>query len=423
MFLLKGATVFISNKFEKTDILIKGGLISKIGINIPKPTDADSICFENSEKLICLPGFVDVHTHLREPGFFYKESIASGTLAGASAGYTALCSMPNLNPVPDSLENLFVQKEIIDKTAKINVYPYGAITVGQKGQELADLEGMAPYVVGFSDDGHGVQNDEIMLKAMKLAKRLGKPIVAHCEDNSLLKGGYIHDGVYSKAHNHKGICSESEWKQLERDIELVRLSGTKYHVCHISTKESVQLIRKAKAEGLNISAETAPHYLVLTEENLKESGNFKMNPPLRSESDRAALIEGLIDGTIDVIATDHAPHSDEEKAKGLEKSAFGVIGLETAFSVLYTKLVKTNLLSMERLVDAMCIKPRLLFGLGNGQIKEGEPANLAVIDLSKKWLVKGKECLSKGSSTPFEGETLYAKNLYTFLNGEIVWKS
>ena len=420
MFLLKGGKILTPNGYQKVDILIDRGCISKIDTEIDKVSSVETL---NITDLLVVPGFVDAHVHLREPGFFYKESILTGTLCAASAGYTAVMPMPNLNPVPDSVENLKVELDIIKRDAKIKVYPYGAITVGQKGEEVADLEGMAKDVIGFSDDGHGVQKNNMMKEAMLIAKRLNKPIVAHCEDNTLLEGGYIHKGQYAKTHGHKGICSESEWKQVERDIELVRETGVQYHVCHVSTKESVQLIRKAKAEGVNITAETAPHYLVLTEDDLQENGRFKMNPPVREEADRRALIEGVRDGVIDIISTDHAPHSDEEKSKGLEKSAFGVIGLDTAFPVLYTKLVETGELSLSRLIEAMSVRPREIFKLDGGKIEEGAIADLAILDLNEQWQVKGKDSFSKGSATPFEGWVLDSKNVYTILNGEIIWKS
>ena len=304
-----------------------------------------------SKKYIIVPGLCDVHVHFREPGFSYKETIASGSAAAAHGGYTAVCTMPNLDPVPDSAEHLQVQLDAIKCGAAIKVLPYGAITVGERGEKLADMEAMSDKVCAFSDDGKGVQNDEMMREAMTAAKRLGKIIAAHCEDNSLLFGGYIHDGEYAKAHGHRGISSASEYKQIERDLRLAEETGCAYHVCHISTKESVELIRQAKARGVDVTCETAPHYLVLCDEDMQEDGRFKMNPPLRSLEDKQALIEGIKDGTIDMIATDHAPHSAEEKGRGLEKSLMGVVGLETAFPVLYTELVTKNIITLERLVE------------------------------------------------------------------------
>ena len=321
--------------------------------------------FDSSEYVI-FPGFCDVHVHFREPGFSYKETIATGSRAAARGGYTAVCTMPNLNPVPDSVENLRVQRRLIEETACIHVYPYGAITIGEQGEALSDLEGMAPDVVGFSDDGRGVQSDDLMRQAMLRAKALGKPIVAHCEVNSLLRGGYIHDGDYAKAHGHRGICSESEWGQIARDLQLVKETGCAYHVCHVSAKKSVALIRKAKAEGLDVTCETGPHYLVMDDSDLQEDGRFKMNPPLRGKEDREALIHGILDGTIDMIATDHAPHSAEEKSRGLEKSAFGIVGIETAFPILYTCLVKPGILSLNKLLELLCVNPRRRFGLPLG---------------------------------------------------------
>ena len=359
-----------------------------------------------------LPGFCDVHVHFREPGFSYKETIKSGSIAGANGGYTSVCTMPNLNPVPDSKENLQIQLDLIKKDAVIEVIPYGAITVGQKGEELADMVKMAENVVAFSDDGRGVQSTEMMKNAMLTAKKLNKIIVAHCEDNSLLNGGCIHDGEYAKLNNHKGICSESEWGQIKRDIELVKETGVKYHVCHISTKESVELIRQAKKDGVDITCETAPHYLIFNDMNLKDSGDYKMNPPIRSEEDRQALIQGIVDGTIDMIATDHAPHSSEEKSKGLKGSLNGIVGLETAFPILYTYLVKTGVITLEKLVDLMSTNPRKRFNI---------PLNgYSVWDLDKKYTIDEKNFKSMGKSCPFKGLEVYGERQITVINDEIV---
>ena len=360
------------------------------------------------------PGFCDVHVHFREPGFSYKETIASGSLAAAAGGYTHVCTMANLNPVPDSVENLQLQLDLIRDTACIHVYPYGAITVGEQGRELADLSGMAPNVAGFSDDGRGVQSEEMMRSAMEQAKALDKIIVAHCEVNELLHGGYIHDGEYAKAHGHKGICSESEWKQIERDLKLVKEIGCKYHVCHISTKESVDIIRKAKAEGVNVTCETGPHYLVMDDSFLQEDGRFKMNPPLRSKEDREALVAGIVDGTIDMIATDHAPHSAEEKSKGLAGSAFGVVGIETAFPVVYTHLVKTGIITMERLKELLVTNACKRFGFTTGDC-------WSVWDLDHEFTVDPQEFVSMGKATPFEGWKLYGKCLLTVCDGKPVY--
>ena len=364
---------------------------------------------------VVLPGFCDVHVHLREPGFSYKETIASGSLASARGGYTAVCSMPNLNPVPDSVEHLKAQQDIIDDSACIHVYPFASITVGQKGEVLSDLDGMAPNTIGFSDDGKGVQSTELMRDAMLKAKALGKPIVAHCEVNELLRGGYIHDGAYAKAHGHRGICSESEWMHVARDIELVKEIGVKYHVCHISTKETVDLIRKAKAEGVDITCETGPHYLVMDDSMLEEHGRFKMNPPLRSKEDREALVAGILDGTIDMIATDHAPHSAEEKGKGLEGSAFGVVGIETAFPILYTYLVKPGILSMERLIELMVINPRKRFDLPFG-------CDYSIWDLDEAYTIDPNEFISLGKATPFEGWNVNGRCLATVCDGKLIYK-
>ena len=361
------------------------------------------------------PGFCDVHVHFREPGFSYKETVKSGSLAAAHGGYTAVCTMPNINPVPDSAEHLKEEIDIIKKDALIHVYPYGAITVGEKGEELSDLSGMAKDVVAFSDDGRGVQNESLMRSAMEEAKRLGKIIVAHCEDNSLLRGGYIHDGAYAKEHGHKGICSESEWGPIARDIKLAKETGCPYHVCHISTKESVEIIRTAKREGVDITCETAPHYLILSDGDLKEEGRFKMNPPLRGEEDKEALLEGLIDGTVDMIATDHAPHSAEEKAKGLSGSAFGIVGLETAFPLLYTHLVKKGVLPIEKLIDLLATRPRERFSVPLGN-------DFTVWDLEQEFTVDPKDFLSMGKATPFEGARLYGECVLTVSDGKIRWE-
>ena len=369
--------------------------------------------FDSSEYVI-FPGFCDVHVHFREPGFSYKETIATGSRAAARGGYTAVCTMPNLNPVPDSVENLGVQRRLIEETACIHVYPYGAITIGEQGEALSDLEGMAPDVVGFSDDGRGVQSDDLMRQAMLRAKALGKPIVAHCEVNSLLRGGYIHDGDYAKAHGHRGICSESEWGQIARDLQLAKETGCAYHVCHVSAKESVALIRKAKAEGLDVTCETGPHYLVMDDSDLQEDGRFKMNPPLRGKEDREALIHGILDGTIDMIATDHAPHSAEEKSRGLEKSAFGIVGIETAFPILYTCLVKPGILSLNKLLELLCVNPRRRFGLPLG-------TDYSIWDLNAAYPIDPKDFLSKGRATPFAGWQVSGKCIATICDGKLVY--
>ncbi len=370
--------------------------------------------FDRSD-FVALPGFCDVHVHFREPGFSYKETVASGSLAAAAGGYTAVCTMPNLSPVPDTVAHLGEQLALIERDACIHVYPYAAITVGEAGRELSDMEGLAPHCIAFSDDGRGVQNDDMMRAAMLRAKALGKMIVAHCEVNDLLRGGYIHDGEYARAHGHRGICSESEYAQIARDLDLVREIGCAYHVCHISTKESVELIRRAKAEGLDVTCETAPHYLVLDDGDLQEDGRFKMNPPLRSPEDREALIDGLCDGTIDMIATDHAPHSAEEKAKGLEKSAFGVVGLETAFPVLYTYMVRAGVITMDKLVETLCINPRRRFGIPMGQ-------DFSIWNLDASYTVDPTHFQTMGRATPFEGHTLRGKCLLTVVDGKVVYE-
>lgn len=368
------------------------------------------------KKYIIVPGLCDVHVHFREPGFSYKETIASGSAAAAHGGYTAVCTMPNLDPVPDSAEHLQVQLDAIKRGAAIKVLPYGAITVGEKGERLADMEAISDKVCAFSDDGKGVQNDEMMREAMTAAKRLGKIIAAHCEDNSLLFDGYIHDGEYAKAHGHRGISSASEYKQIERDLRLAEETGCAYHVCHISTKESVELIRQAKACGVDVTCETAPHYLVLCDEDMQEDGRFKMNPPLRSREDKEALIEGIKDGTIDMIATDHAPHSAEEKGRGLEKSLMGVVGLETAFPVLYTELVTKNIITLDRLVELMSFKPKERFGIDTNN-------DFAVFDISEAYKIDPEDFLSMGRATPFAGREVFGRCLLTVHNGKVVYKA
>lgn len=369
-----------------------------------------------SKKYIIVPGLCDVHVHFREPGFSYKETIASGSAAAAHGGYTAVCTMPNLDPVPDSAEHLQVQLDAIKRGAAIKVLPYGAITVSEKGERLADMESISDKVCAFSDDGKGVQNDEMMREAMTAAKRLGKIIAAHCEDNALLFGGYIHDGEYAKMHGHRGISSASEYKQIERDLRLAEETDCAYHVCHISTKESVELIRQAKVRGVDVTCETAPHYLVLCDEDMQEDGRFKMNPPLRSREDKEALIEGIKDGTIDMIATDHAPHSAEEKGRGLEKSLMGVVGLETAFPVLYTELVMKNIITLDRLVELMSFKPKERFGIDTNN-------DFAVFDISEAYKIDPEDFLSMGRATPFAGREVFGRCLLTVHGGKAVYKA
>ena len=409
--IFRNATVWTQNGFAKQDAIFDGGVLSFSNSQIAPVSASEMPVFSNC---LILPGFCDVHVHLREPGFCYKETVASGTASAARGGYTAVCSMPNLNPVPDSKEHLQVQLEAIKKDAKIAVYPYGSLTVNEAGTVMADLDGMAPDAIAFSDDGKGVQDENMMRDLMLRAKKLGKMVVAHCEDNSLLFGGYIHDGTYAKEHGHRGICSESEWGPIARDLKLVKETGCAYHVCHISTKESVDLIRAAKAEGVNVTCETAPHYLVLCDEDLQEDGRFKMNPPLRSTADRAALVEGILDGTIDMIATDHAPHSVEEKARGLEKSVFGIVGLETAFPIMYTEFVKTGKMTLEKLVELMCINPRKRFGIASDE-------GFTVWNIEKEHTVNPEEFATLGRATPFAERAIFGENLLTVYNGSVVY--
>ncbi len=418
-YLLQNAQILSSGGvFRAADVLLSGGRIVSIGDRISCPADAVSI---DLHKAVLFPGFVDVHVHLREPGFSYKETIRTGTLAAAHGGFAHVAAMPNLDPVPDCAAALAVQRAIIEKDALVHVHPYGAVSVGEKGERLADLDGLAPGVIAFSDDGRGVQSESLMREAMMQCRRLGKILAAHCEDNSLLHGGYIHDGAYARAHGHRGICSESEWGPITRDLRLAEQTGCAYHVCHVSTKESVALIRAAKRRGVDVTCETAPHYLTFTDEDLQEDGRFKMNPPLRAREDRDALIEGLLDGTIDMLVTDHAPHSREEKARGLEKSAMGVVGLETSFAASYTALVQTGILPLEKLVDLMHGAPMRRFGCGT-ELAEGQPADLTAFDLTKTYTVDPETFLTMGRSTPFAGRALTGVCKLTMIGGEPVWK-
>ncbi len=419
MMLLRHGCVFINENFEKRDVLIDDGIIADIS---PSIECNDSFDLYELDNCFIFPGFADVHVHLREPGFSYKETIQTGTKAAARGGFTAVCAMPNTKPVPDNADTLSEIEKLIKKKACVDVYPYAAITIGENGGELVDFKKLVGRVAGFSDDGRGVQSRELMRLAMLEVKDAGGIIAAHCEDDTLLNGGYIHDGEYARIHGHRGICSESEWGQVKRDIELVRETGCRYHICHVSTKESVELIRKAKAEGLPISCETAPHYLTLTDMDIEEDGRFKMNPPLRSSEDRRALTEGILDGTIEVVATDHAPHSEEEKGRGLEKSLMGVVGLETAFPVLYTRLVKTGILKLEKLIGLLSTNPRRIFNLGGGEIKIGAKADLAVFNLDKHGRINPEDFLSKGRATPFAGMDIYGESVLTLHDGKIVWR-
>ena len=400
--IIKNAMVFRNNVFKTEDYFL----------NVP---DTARVSFDNSsDNIYVFPAFCDVHVHFREPGFSYKETIYSGSRSAARGGYSDVCTMPNLDPVPDCYESIMEQRKIIERDAAVNVHPYASVTVGEKGEKLSDFDALSPLCIAFSDDGRGVQSEDIMRAAMIKAKSLGKIIAAHCEDNSLLNGGYIHDGEYARLHGHRGICSESEWRPIERDIRLAKDTGCAYHVCHISCRESVELIRRAKADGVDITCETAPHYLVMNDMMLEEDGRFKMNPPIRSEDDRLALIEGIKDGTIDMIATDHAPHSAEEKSRGLEKSLMGVVGLETAFPVLYTYLVKEGIISLEKLVELMSVNPRKRFHI--------EDSGICVYDLGKEYAIDPNEFETKGRSTPFSGRKVYGENIMTVIGGKIAWR-
>lgn len=413
--LISGAKVWLGNHFETTGVIIRDGGVELVGTDLPM---SGCHIIEAGDNCCLLPGFVDMHVHFREPGLSYKETIKTGSQAAAAGGFTTVCTMPNVNPVPDSMESLQSQLDIIRDDACINVIPYASITRLRMGNELVDYQALAPFVCGFSDDGSGVQDEEVMRRAMQGIAKTGKILAAHCEVNSLLRGGYIHDGEYARRHGHRGICSESEWREIERDIRLAEETGCRLHICHISTRESVALIREAKRRGVQVTCETGPHYLTFSDADLREEGRFKMNPPIRDIADREALREGVADGTIDVIATDHAPHSAEEKAKGLEKSAMGVVGLETSFAAVYTTMVKSGLMPMERLVELMCVNPRKILGLpGADGITVGMKADLTLVDTAVEKMVEPDAFFSKGHATPYAGMTLTGAVSATWLDG------
>ena len=409
---LKNAKIYTGGSFERSDLFVTDGRL------VPASSVGGDAVFSAKvfENVVVLPGFCDVHVHFREPGFSYKETIKSGSMAAARGGYTAVCTMPNLKPAPDTKDNLNEQLDIIERDSVINVYPYATITKLQAGLELSDMDELASDAIAFSDDGRGVQSEELMIKAMEKAKSLGKMIVAHCEDNSLLRGGYIHDGEYAKQNGHAGICSESEWGPIKRDIELAKKTGCAYHVCHISTKESVALIREAKAAGVDITCETAPHYLIMNDMQLLDEGRFKMNPPIRSEEDRRALIEGILDGTIDMIATDHAPHSSEEKSKGLKGSMMGIVGIETAFPLMYTHFVKTGIITLERLIELISTNARRRFGIESDM-------GYSVWSLDTEYVIDPEKFLSMGRATPFAGARVFGENILTVLDGKLVYNN
>lgn len=415
--IVKGCKVLENGALVGRDIRVSDGLFAEIAPDIS--CDGGRVVEFNN--CVLFPGFADVHVHLREPGFSYKEDMKSGTAAAAAGGYTTVCAMPNLNPVPDCAENLKAETDAISKGALIEVLPYGALTVSEKGEKLSKMEEIADFVCAFSDDGKGVQSGDMMRAAMEKAKSLGKMVVAHCEDESLLRGGYIHDGEYAKKNGHRGICSKSEWAQIERDIKIAEKTGCAYHVCHVSAKESVELIRAAQARGVNVTCETCPHYLILTDEDLKDEGRFKMNPPIRGREDKDALLRGIKDGTVSMIVTDHAPHSAEEKSRGLRGSLMGVVGLETAFPILYTYLVKTGEIELGKLIDLMSANPRKRFNLGGG-IEVGKRADFTVFDLDEKYIIDHNSFRSKGRATPFEGFEVYGKCKMTVYSGDIVFE-
>lgn len=416
--LLKGGTVVAEGVSRKADVLVADGVIAAIGETLV--ADADTEVFD-AEGCVVTYGLADVHVHLREPGYSVKETITTGTRACARGGVTTVCSMPNLQPAPDAPETIAVQQQMIDEQAVIEVLPYATISSKRAGRELADIEALRELSVGYSDDGNGIQTEPLMRAAMKRIAAVDGIIAAHCEDDSLLHAGYIHDGDYAREHGHKGICSESEWGPIKRDVALAQEEGCRYHVCHISTKESVEIIREAKQKCNHISCETAPHYLVLCDENLQEDGRFKMNPPLRAKEDKAALIEGIKDGTIEVIATDHAPHTAEEKSRGLKGSMMGIVGIETSFAICYTHLVRKGVITLEKLIALMSENPRRIFSLG-GAMRVGERADIAVFDVRKPYKIDSAEFLSMGKATPFEGEEVYGRCMLTLFGGEKVWK-
>ncbi len=419
-YLLKNLNVYRESAFQKADILIDDGIVAAMGQELRVGGGVAVFDFNGAH---AIPGLIDPHVHLREPGYEYKETIRTGTLAAARGGYSAVCSMPNLKPVPDNMANLKRQLDVIKRDAAVMVRPYGAITRSERGEELSDMEAMAPYVAGFSDDGRGVQSEDMMRRAMERARELNLPIVAHAEDESLLKKGWaVNEGEYAASHGLVGNDPESEWRQVERDLELVRETGCKYHVCHVSTKETVGLVRLAKFEGLDVTCETGPHYLTLTDVELRDDGRFKMNPPIRSKEDREALIEGICDGTVDMIATDHAPHSKEEKSGGLAGSLNGIVGLECAFPVLYTKLVRGHITSIQRLIELMSSAPARRFGIPGGKIEPGESANIAIFDLEREFTIDPSEFLSMGRATPFDGWRVYGRCLMTMAEGRIAWR-
>ena len=415
--LLKGGTVVSESVSRKADVLVVDGKIEAIGESLA--VDADVEVFD-AEGCVVTYGLADVHVHLREPGYSAKETITTGTRASARGGVTTVCSMPNLQPAPDAPETIAIEQQMIDEQAVIEVLPFATISSHRAGRELADIEALRPLSVGYSDDGNGIQTEELMRKAMQRIAAVDGIIAAHCEDDSLLHAGYIHDGEYARANGHKGICSESEWGPIKRDVELAQQEGCRYHVCHISTKESVEIIREAKQKCAHISCETAPHYLVLCDENLQEDGRFKMNPPLRAKEDKAALIEGIKDGTIEVIATDHAPHTAEEKSRGLKGSMMGIVGIETSFAICYTHLVRKGVITIEKLIQLMSENPRRIFRLG-GAMRVGERADIAVFDITKPYTIDPNEFLSMGKATPFEGEEVYGRCMLTLFGGEKVW--
>ena len=417
--LLQNGMVYHEGSLSRADILLRDGRIVAIAPSLPADVMGEVLDLQG---LYVFPGFADVHVHLREPGFSYKETIAGGTLAAAAGGFTTVCAMPNLDPVPDDLAHLRQELALIEQDACVHVLPYGAITCGQRGEKLAELAEMAPYVIAFSDDGHGVQDRGLMRSAMLAARACGKMIVAHCEENNLLRGGYIHDGAYARRHGHRGICAESEWRQLARDLDLVAETGCRYHACHLSCRESVALLREAKRAGLDVSGETAPHYLVLSEDDLQENGRFKMNPPLRGQADREALRQAVADGTIMIVATDHAPHAAAEKACGLEKSAMGVVGLETAFPVLYSELVCGGLLSLPQLLALLHDGPAQRFGIGSS-LEAGAPADLTVFDLAETYRIDPACFQGLGRATPFAGREVRGRCRLTMVGGRIVYQS
>ena len=410
-----------AGELQLADLWIEDGQITKIVPAGSEPAGTAEVC--DVQGKFVSAGFIDMHVHLREPGFEHKETIATGTRSAAKGGFTTIACMPNTRPVLGTPETI---RSIYDKAEAegiVKVLPYASITVNELGRELTDFAALKEAgAIGFTDDGVGVQNAQVMKDAMTLAKELDMPVIAHCEDDSLVKGRAVTEGEFARKHGLKGIPNESEAIHVGRDILLAEATGAHYHVCHVSTEQSIRLIRQAKQLGIRVTAEVCPHHLLLSDEDIPGMDtNWKMNPPLRSPRDVAACIEGLEDGTIDILVTDHAPHSEEEKAKGMELAPFGIVGLETAFPLLYTRFVATGKWTLSFLIRRMTTDPANVFGLSAGRLEPGAPADITVIDLEAEHEVNPEEFLSKGRNTPFTGWKLKGWPVMTLVDGRIVW--